>query len=260
MAARCRFPPALVRWSLVLLAAPGAVYAMQPPSTRPVPLELVLTRECGEDKREALATFRGRPLRWCTYDATRLMASSTDLAALAGRRLYVRIDAGPAGTPVLPVALNLTAFSAGGQVTTHIGATFTIADGRFEASIYDARALRVALDALQRQGARRWIIDLREHQGGTLFPPVAALRPLLGGGALGYFIDADGKQHGRDDRDRRPRPCARAQLRVADRGFHHGGQRRARSPREFLRLPGQPYSRAQWLAHFSEAGAGRERR
>lgn len=58
-----------------------------------------------------------------------------------------------------------------------------------------ARALRNAIVSLHREGANRWILDLREHAGGTLFPAIAALRPLLGNGGVGYFVDASGKQH-----------------------------------------------------------------
>lgn len=55
-------------------------------------------------------------------------------------------------------------------------------------------ALRLAIMNLHQQGAERWVLDLRQHQGGTLFPAVAALRPLLGKGAVGYFVDAGGKR------------------------------------------------------------------
>lgn len=57
-----------------------------------------------------------------------------------------------------------------------------------------ANVLRKTIVDLHEQGATQWIIDLRNHGGGTLFPAIAALRPLLGSGAAGYFVDADGKQ------------------------------------------------------------------
>ena len=57
-----------------------------------------------------------------------------------------------------------------------------------------AHALRDAIVVLHRQGARQWILDLRSHQGGTLAPVVAALRPLLGKGAVGYVVDAAGQR------------------------------------------------------------------
>jgi hypothetical protein len=56
-----------------------------------------------------------------------------------------------------------------------------------------ARSLRDAVLSLRKRGARQWIVDLREHAGGTLFPPIAALRPLLGNAAVGYFVDASEK-------------------------------------------------------------------
>lgn len=58
-----------------------------------------------------------------------------------------------------------------------------------------AHALSEAVAGLHQQGADQWVLDLREHGGGTLFPAIAALRPLLGNGAVGHFIDANGKPH-----------------------------------------------------------------
>ena len=70
--------------------------------------------------------------------------------------------------------------------------TFLEADMAAGASY--AHALRDAIVALHGQGARGWILDLRSHPGGTLAPAVAALRPLLGKGAVGYVVDAAGQR------------------------------------------------------------------
>ncbi len=37
-----------------------------------------------------------------------------------------------------------------------------------------------------------WIVDLRENSGGSLYPMLAGLGPLIGEGVLGYFIDRNG--------------------------------------------------------------------
>jgi hypothetical protein len=74
--------------------------------------------------------------------------------------------------------------------------TFMDPEANSANSLAYARALRDAVIHLHDQGAGRWIIDLREHNGGTIFPAIAALRPLLGKGAVGYFIDARGKRLG----------------------------------------------------------------
>jgi hypothetical protein len=50
-----------------------------------------------------------------------------------------------------------------------------------------AQQLMDSLCALQREGARKWVIDLRLNAAGTIFPMIAGLSPLLGNGAfLGY--------------------------------------------------------------------------
>jgi carboxyl-terminal processing protease len=55
-----------------------------------------------------------------------------------------------------------------------------------------AHGLLGAVTELHHQGARRWVIDLRLHTGGNMWPALAGLRPLLGTGDLGYLVDAAG--------------------------------------------------------------------
>ncbi len=50
--------------------------------------------------------------------------------------------------------------------------------------------IMTALKDLNQRGARKWIIDLRDHGGGSVPPLIAGMRPLLGHGAVGYFIFA----------------------------------------------------------------------
>jgi hypothetical protein len=55
-----------------------------------------------------------------------------------------------------------------------------------------ARGLLAAVTQLHRQGARCWVIDLRPHTGGNMWPALVGLHPLLGSGDLGYLVDAAG--------------------------------------------------------------------
>ncbi|MEB2181219.1 S41 family peptidase [Xanthomonas campestris pv. campestris] len=56
------------------------------------------------------------------------------------------------------------------------------------------RALSAALDGMASQARCGWIIDLRQNSGGTMWPMLNGLQPLLGDHVLGYFVNADGKQ------------------------------------------------------------------
>lgn len=56
------------------------------------------------------------------------------------------------------------------------------------------RALSAALDGMASQARCGWIIDLRQNSGGTMWPMVNGLQPLLGDHVLGYFLNADGEQ------------------------------------------------------------------
>jgi hypothetical protein len=38
-----------------------------------------------------------------------------------------------------------------------------------------------------------WVVDLRENTGGNMYPMIAGLGPLIGGGNLGHFITSDGR-------------------------------------------------------------------
>ncbi len=52
-------------------------------------------------------------------------------------------------------------------------------------------ALNSAIGVLERQGACRWIVDLRDNGGGNMWPMLNGLEPLLGAGPYGAFGDAD---------------------------------------------------------------------
>lgn len=62
-----------------------------------------------------------------------------------------------------------------------------------EAAINDyATELQAAIAGLYAQGACGWIVDLRDNLGGTMWPMVAGLGPLLGEGKFGANIGPDG--------------------------------------------------------------------
>lgn len=54
--------------------------------------------------------------------------------------------------------------------------------------------IRDSLDELARSGATRWVVDLREHEGGSTEPLIAALRPLIGTGAIGFSVKGSGQK------------------------------------------------------------------
>ncbi|KQR11388.1 peptidase S41 [Xanthomonas sp. Leaf148] len=56
------------------------------------------------------------------------------------------------------------------------------------------RALAAALDSKASQARCGWIVDLRQNTGGTMWPMVNGLQPLLGDELLGYFVDSTGRQ------------------------------------------------------------------
>ena len=47
---------------------------------------------------------------------------------------------------------------------------------------------------LDTQGVCGWIVDVREHTGGSSWPILAGLGPILGEGELGAMVDADGNK------------------------------------------------------------------
>lgn len=347
--------------ALCCALAYAPTHAFESSSMNTVPLNIVLSKECGTEKNQSLSAFANRELIWCGFNSTVLMAGTTDIQALRGRRLYVDIDFAPSPKHGFPLTLTMSSFSEDGQVKTHLGAAYQTWGGRVTTSLYVpsdatsvywvltggppeqqpysvviqnasarasastfrpgdmcnvchsylnhtlkrvadeflfaeslgldelssalrlaatgaqgiedmhgpmkelarkiaeatvakgvnphgsyqtkaeydatvssasadnmqvaslfttrllasrtgyvqlrsytqpdlrdgqiyARALRRELVSLRARGADRWVIDLRHHRGGTLFPAIAALRPLLGKQAAGYFTDATGKQ------------------------------------------------------------------
>ncbi|MBB5736242.1 hypothetical protein FHT09_001982 [Xanthomonas arboricola] len=55
-------------------------------------------------------------------------------------------------------------------------------------------SLATALDQAAAQASCGWIVDVRNNTGGTMWPMINGLHPLLGDAVLGSFVDAAGKQ------------------------------------------------------------------
>ncbi|WP_260296121.1 S41 family peptidase [Xanthomonas euroxanthea] len=55
-------------------------------------------------------------------------------------------------------------------------------------------SLTTALDQVAAQASCGWIVDVRNNTGGTMWPMINGLHPLLGDAVLGSFVDAAGKQ------------------------------------------------------------------
>lgn len=51
-----------------------------------------------------------------------------------------------------------------------------------------AKALHSGIRRLNDSGVSDWIIDLRRNWGGSMWPMIAGLGPLLGDGGVGYFV------------------------------------------------------------------------
>ncbi len=69
-----------------------------------------------------------------------------------------------------------------------------------------------ALRASSAQGVRGWVVDLRDNGGGTMWPMLAGLEPLLRGQTPGYFLLPDGS------RDAWPNNMTAASASVSDIG------------------------------------------
>lgn len=62
------------------------------------------------------------------------------------------------------------------------------------AKIAFAQAIQDGLRDLSNRDAKGWIVDLRDNDGGNMFPMLAGLAPLFDQSRLGYLVDADGKR------------------------------------------------------------------
>jgi carboxyl-terminal processing protease len=56
-----------------------------------------------------------------------------------------------------------------------------------------ADSIQGLIETLDKKGAEKWIVDLRQNSGGNCWPMLAGLGPLLGDGICGYFVTDDTK-------------------------------------------------------------------
>ncbi|MYT11859.1 MULTISPECIES: S41 family peptidase [unclassified Streptomyces] len=71
------------------------------------------------------------------------------------------------------------------------------ADGGTEAERRCIREGAAAVRDLDRHRPKGWVVDLRGNTGGSMYPMLTVLAPLLGHGHLGSFVDAAGEVSGR---------------------------------------------------------------
>jgi carboxyl-terminal processing protease len=81
----------------------------------------------------------------------------------------------------------------------------TVAVGAFSGTTEQANAfarqIQDTIAARDRDDLIGWIVDLRSNGGGNMWPMIAGLGPIIGGGPLGYFIGPTGSESGWDYRD-----------------------------------------------------------
>lgn len=59
----------------------------------------------------------------------------------------------------------------------------------------NADLIRSGVKDLDKNGATKWIVDLRYNGGGNMNPMISGLAPLLGDGFIGGSVDANGNMH-----------------------------------------------------------------
>ncbi|MFF7359367.1 S41 family peptidase [Streptomyces sp. NPDC008125] len=56
------------------------------------------------------------------------------------------------------------------------------------------RSARSTVEGIDDEGACGWVVDLRGESGGDMWPPLAAVGPILGDGEAGAAVHADGRR------------------------------------------------------------------
>lgn len=57
-----------------------------------------------------------------------------------------------------------------------------------------AQAAQQLIRDMDQAGVCTWMIDLRRNMGGSMWPMLAGVQPLLGAGACGFFVSLSGKR------------------------------------------------------------------
>ena len=64
----------------------------------------------------------------------------------------------------------------------------------YDAYVRQGKAAVAKADGTEGKGACGWVVDLRAETGGGMDPVLATVGPILGDGAVGAFVDANGKK------------------------------------------------------------------
>lgn len=56
-----------------------------------------------------------------------------------------------------------------------------------------AKLIQNKIKSIDKSEIDSWIIDLSENTGGSMYPMILGLEPVLGDKILGYFVDVDNK-------------------------------------------------------------------
>jgi len=67
-----------------------------------------------------------------------------------------------------------------------------IADAQNNPSDLGALKYHELIEAVDRAGLCGWVVDLRQNGGGSMWPMIAGLGPILGEGVAGSFVDSNG--------------------------------------------------------------------
>lgn len=71
-----------------------------------------------------------------------------------------------------------------------VGPFGSTSDTDEEAKAFSSQ-IQSTLEAGRQKGVEGWVVDLTGNTGGSMFPMIAGIGPLLGDGIHGYFIDPD---------------------------------------------------------------------
>jgi hypothetical protein len=139
-------------------------------------------------RAEAYAQAAGATTPRETYPAIR-----ATITALGERHTFLRPPTPPKTSGAPPPARALPV----GHMTGHVailalpGLHRDVSDPSDTGAPYQ-EAIGTFLKTADAGGVCGWVIDLREHTGGDMWPGVRGLSPLLGPGSYGAFVDARG--------------------------------------------------------------------
>lgn len=195
--------------ALAILVACGGESATSPPVTS-VPLDTAIAPEARSHLSELLDIMQSKSLRRQQVDWSVLRSSTfatargmKSIAALQpailnaltllgdGHSIYTAVD----GTSTFARVRNCVSSNSMPPSTLpkNVGYVWVRAfSGTASQALQYAENLQVTIRNADSDSIRGWIVDLRGNGGGSMWPMVAGLGPLLGDGTLGKFIEPDG--------------------------------------------------------------------